>query len=48
MSKSKEVKYRIAAVLLMTTGAVLGVTWNTNGLCVGDIIFYSIVCPEGR
>ena len=46
MSKSKEVKYRIAAILLMTTGAVLGVTWNTNGFCIGDHIFTALGLPS--
>jgi len=45
MSKGKKVKYRITAILLMIIGALLGVTWNTNGFCIGDILFASLGLP---
>lgn len=45
MSKGKKVKYRITAILLMIIGALLGVTWNINGFCIGDILFASLGLP---
>ena len=42
MSKSKKLKRRIIAILLMVLGLVLGVTWNHAGYCVGDELFVAL------
>ena len=42
---SKKAKSRILAAVLMILGIVLGVTWNSTGLCVGDNIFLALGLP---
>ena len=41
---NKRVK-RIAAIIMIVLGIILGVTWNKNGLCIGDNLFSALGLP---
>ena len=36
---------RIAAIIMIVLGIILGVTWNKNGLCIGDNLFSILGLP---
>ena len=45
MSKEKKLRCRIIGTLLITLGAMLGVTWNAEKYCIGDILFTALGFP---
>ena len=36
---------RIISIIMIVLGIILGVTWNQNGLCLGDIVFSALGLP---
>jgi len=45
VSGEKKKVNRVMAILLIALGAVLGVTWNSAKLCIGDSIFNALGLP---
>ena len=45
MSREKKLHCRIIGTLLIALGAMLGVTWNAERYCIGDIIFTALGLP---
>ena len=36
---------RIISIIMIVLGIILGVTWNKNGLCIGDNLFSALGLP---
>ena len=36
---------RIISIIMIVLGIILGVTWNKNGLCIGDNLFSTLGLP---
>ena len=45
MNKEKKLTTRIIAILMIASGVVLGVTWNSAKFCIGDNIFNALGLP---